>query len=357
MGSGGGDWKSLFEAAKRGDADEVQTWLVAGADPNFQHIEMGITPLMAAAEKGHLEAAKVLVRGGADPQVRSGWDGRTAQQLAREAGHGAVVRWLEELGPPAPGRRVLMVLPDRDFDPTETAIPWTTLSEAGFRVTFATPDGQPAEADPRLLSGKGFGPWRFLRSDKGAREAYARMTEDPAYRAPQSYADLDPDAHDLLHLPGGHAPGMKSFLESEDVRRVIAAFFRDDKVVGAICHGVLAVARTRREDGKSVLCGRKTTALPARMELIAWRLTRLWLGSYYRTYPTTVQAEVTAALASPDDFATGPRSVRKDSLDALGRGFVVEDGNYLSGRWPGDARRYATSLVALAERAAAQRLR
>jgi putative intracellular protease/amidase len=351
MGSGGGDWKSLFEAAKRGDADDVRTWLSAGVDPNFQHVEFGSTALMVAAENGHMAVARMLVQGGADPLVTSDWDGRTARQRADEAGHSALARWLDELASPAPGRRALMVLPHTDFDPTETAIPWTLLVEAGFRVTFATPDGQPASADPRLLSGRGFGPWRFLRSDEGARDAYARMTNDSAYLAPQRYADVDPDAHDVLHLPGGHAPGMKSFLESEDIRRAIAAFFRDDKVVGAICHGVLAVARTRGADGRSVLYGRKTTALPARMELIAWRLTRLWLGSYYRTYPKTVQAEVTEALASAEDFATGPRSIRKDRLDALGRGFVVEDGNYVSGRWPGDARRYGTSLVAVAERA------
>lgn len=254
-------------------------------------------------------------------------------------------------GREAKGRSALMVLPSVDFDPTETAIPWKLLREAGYSVQFATPDGAPGRADPRLLTGDGFGPWRFLRADKGAREAYADMQEDPAYQSPATYAEVSAGPYDVLHLPGGHAPGMRVFLESDEVHRLIAAFFRDgDKVVGAICHGVLAAARSLGEDGRSVLYGRKTTALTARMELIAWRLTRLWLGDYYRTYPTTVQDEVTAALASPDDFFTGPRSVRKDSLARLSRGFVVEDGDYVSGRWPGDARRYATALVAAAER-------
>jgi len=34
--------------------------------------------------------------------------------------------------------RVLMPLPDRDFDVTEVAVPWRVLSEAGYQVVFAT---------------------------------------------------------------------------------------------------------------------------------------------------------------------------------------------------------------------------
>ena len=56
--------------------------------------------------------------------------------------------------------RILFPLPDEDFDPTESAIPWAALTAAGHEVAFATPSGQPARADPRILSGKGFGPWK-----------------------------------------------------------------------------------------------------------------------------------------------------------------------------------------------------
>lgn len=83
-----------------------------------------------------------------------------------------------------------------------------------------------------------------------------------------------------------------------------------------------------------------------------WRvLTALWLGNYYRTYPLTVQGEVTRALASPRDFLAGPPALRRDSPDRLSRGYVVRDGRYLSARWPGDAHRFARSFAdMLAER-------
>ena len=83
------------------------------------------------------------------------------------------------------------------------------------------------------------------------------------------------------------------------------------------------------------------------MELIAWRLTRLYLGDYYWTYPTTVEDEVRSALARPEDFIKGPLPVRRDSAARLGVGFTVRDGEYLSARWPGDAHRFAAEFAAM----------
>lgn len=38
-------------------------------------------------------------------------------------------------------KRVLIPLPDRDFDTTEVSIPWKTFVEAGLNVTFSTEKG------------------------------------------------------------------------------------------------------------------------------------------------------------------------------------------------------------------------
>ena len=51
--------------------------------------------------------------------------------------------------------RVLIPLPARDFDPSEAAVSWQVLSNAGHAVTFATPDGRPAAADDMMLTGQG----------------------------------------------------------------------------------------------------------------------------------------------------------------------------------------------------------
>ncbi|MFO0637181.1 MAG: type 1 glutamine amidotransferase domain-containing protein [Nannocystaceae bacterium] len=243
--------------------------------------------------------------------------------------------------------RILVPLPEQDVDPTEVGVPCRMLAEAGHTLVFATPQGRVASADVRMLTGKGLGPWTWvLRADARGREAWAVTAALPSFAQPITYDAIADTGFDAMHLPGGHAKGMRVYLESEAVQRAVVATMAADKPLGAICHGVLVAARARSE-GRSVLHGRRTTALTERLELLAWRLTRLWLGDYYRTYPETVQSEVTRALADPSQFELGPRSTKRDDPDHLERGFVVRDGRYVSARWPGDAHAYGRALLEL----------
>jgi putative intracellular protease/amidase len=189
----------------------------------------------------------------------------------------------------------------------------------------------------------------LLMTRKEDLSAYGEMAQCAQFRQPLSYDDVDPAAFSGLLIPGGHEAGMKSMLESARAQAIALAFFRADKPVAAVCHGVLLLARTiDPATGKSVLHGRRTTALTAaNMELPAWLLTAPWLGRYYRTYPQTVETEVRAALASPDHFQRGPFMAQRDSRADARAGFTVLDGKYLSARWPGDCHRFAQALVGL----------
>jgi protease I len=251
---------------------------------------------------------------------------------------------------------VLVPLPRIDFDPTEAAVPWRVLTEAGHACLFATPDGAPAQADPRMLHGTGLGLLApMLRAQGNAVADHDRMTQSAAYRAPLRWSEIADGVvagrFDALLLPGGHAPGMREYLESPLLQAAVAGFFERDRPVAAICHGAVLAARSRvarvGEESRSVLYGRRTTGLTRQLEMLAWRLTRHRLGDYYRTYPQTVQDEVAAALRSPRDFLAGPPALLRDS-DRLQRvGFTVRDGNYLSARWPGDAHRFAHELAGM----------
>lgn len=246
---------------------------------------------------------------------------------------------------------ILMPLPKRDFDPTETGVPWRMLRERGHRIVFATPDGRPAEADPMMVTGKGLGVFAsLLKADQHGRRCYDEMALCDGFRQPIRYDDIRVGDYDALLLPGGHAKGMRPYLESERLQAAVLAFFAEHKAVGAICHGVVLAARARTGGGKSILYGRKTTSLTKFMELSAWALTALYLGNYYRTYPTTVEDEVRAALARPADFITGPVALVRDGPDRPDAGFTVRDGNYLSARWPGDAHRFARDFASMVER-------
>jgi len=166
---------------------------------------------------------------------------------------------------------ILCLLPASDYDPTESAVVWHTLTQAGIAVRFATPEGKPAYADPRLVD-KGFGildPVLMTRADDLA--LYRTMTADASFLAPLAYANVEPGKFDGLLVPGGHAQGMRTLLESSEASAITLHFFQQDKPVAAVCHGVLLLARTLDpRNGHSVLYGRKTTALPAlTMELPA----------------------------------------------------------------------------------------
>jgi protease I len=233
-------------------------------------------------------------------------------------------------------------------------VPWRVLTEAGHAFVFATPDGAPAQADVRMLEGRDLGLLApVLRAQAGAVADHDRMARSAGYRSPIAWADIAGEIaanrFDAVLLPGGHAPGMREYLESPLLQRAVATFFERDLPVAAICHGTVLAARSPATGGqgagRSVLYGRRTTGLTRQLEMLAWRLTRHRLGDYYRTYPQTVQDEVSAALRSPRDFLAGPPALLRDS-DRLRRvGFTVRDGRYLSARWPGDAHRFAHELV------------
>ena len=83
------------------------------------------------------------------------------------------------------------------------------------------------------------------------------------------------------------------------------------------------------------------------MERSAYFATAWKLGRYYRTYPAYVEDEVRAALDDPaTQFRRGPRTISRRGTATDDRGtFVVEDGRYVSARWPGDAYAFAHALL------------
>lgn len=230
--------------------------------------------------------------------------------------------------------KVIIPLPDKDFDTTEVSIPWKHFIEAGFAVTFSTETGNVGQTDPRLLTGVIFGQ---LGAKPEAIAAYRELEQNDAFLHPIPYDAIDTQQYDILMLPGGHAKGMRQYLGSKVLQQKALEFVQQNKLTGAICHGVLVLARTiDPETGKSVLYGRKLTGLTKRLERLGYYLTAWLLGDYYRTYPTYVQDEVAAALKEKGDFHEGG-SIRKP--------FIVEDGNLITARYPEDAHLFAERLV------------
>lgn len=238
---------------------------------------------------------------------------------------------------------VLIPVPDLDFDPTEVAVSWQVLRRHDHAVVFATPSGRPGRADDLMVTGRGLDPWGFvpglsrvvvvgaaLRADRRGRDAYAELVDSPEFRSPLAWDDIDLGDVDGLLLPGGHrARGMRAFLESPTLQSTVVEAFHRRMPVGAVCHGVLLAARsTDPRTGRSVLHGRRTTALTWSLEHRAWsvaRVSRFWDPGYYRTYAEgpgqpagyqSVQQEVTRALARRHRLRRcRPRPARRGAED------------------------------------------
>lgn len=233
---------------------------------------------------------------------------------------------------------VVIALATKDFDPTEAGVPWHFLNEAGHEVLFATTDGQPGACDPDMLTGVLLGQ---VKAEPEHAAMYEAMTQESSFAHPLRYTDIDPAVHDLLVLPGGHAKGMRQYLEDTDLQQAVVGFFRADAPVGSICHGAVVLARSiDAETDQAIVAGRKLTGLPKRFEMGAWLATKATRGDYFRTYPEWVQDEVVEALGESGEWCAGPL------LPIAGKGFVVEDGNLITSRWPGDAEAFAAALVA-----------
>ena len=190
-----------------------------------------------------------------------------------------------------------------------------------------------------------------------------------SFSIPISWAQATLDGIDALLLPGGHrARGMRSYIDSDILHRLVVDAFARGMIVAAICHGVLLAARSiDPSTGRSVLYGRKTTAL-------TWAMERLRLapdagspGSGIRTITGPIPRNPASpagtclcsrklfvhlkirriSVTSCADRRTGgsrPSGMVRDTATDPRPAFVVDDGSYVSARWPGDTHTFATVL-------------
>lgn len=238
--------------------------------------------------------------------------------------------------------KILMPLPDYDFDPTEASIPWLACQTMGWAVEFSTEHGNIAQADPNKLKG-------LLRASADARAAYKKMYEDPAYQSPIPYKDINPEIYPGLLLPGGDGLRMSQYFESQILQEKVLQLWLKGILIGAICHGMLVLARTIvPQTGRSVLYGYKVTALPKSLDLFAYRADKWLVKHGYIMYPKCVMEEVQQNLAHAEDLSRGP---------GIFTPYAFSDRNLISARWYLDAEVFAQLFTQALQKRLSQELR
>lgn len=130
----------------------------------------------------------------------------------------------------------------------ELTHPYWHLAERGHEIEFASPNGgklkfdstsdpyAPNSWEANDLVSKGF------LSDKSLLD---RVNDSAAL------ADVDPTIYDAIHIVGGGGAAVDLYPNSE-LALILEHFWSEDKIIGAICHGSIALANNpERAAGKT----------------------------------------------------------------------------------------------------------
>ena len=204
-------------------------------------------------------------------------------------------------------------------------------------------------ADPRLLDRRAVRPARRRsRSPSASTGEISRPTPSSARRS--RWSEIDPADVRRPDPPrrarAGHAAVPRPRRAAGEGRRVLGA-----RPAGRrhLPRRARAGAHRDPDTGHSVLAGRRTTCLPKYMERSAYLLTVWKLGRYYRTYPAYVRGRGAARAGRPGPVRARARacSSRAAPRATTRAAFVVEDGRYVSARWPGDAYLFGRRFLAM----------
>jgi putative intracellular protease/amidase len=137
----------------------------------------------------------------------------------------------------------------------ELSHPYWELTERGYQVDVASPDGGRLEADawsdPRdesRYSADDLLSLGFINSPE-----HLKLVEHSKPLAEISVAD-----YDAVLFAGGSAP-MYTFFNDERVHGLVASFYETRKVTAAICHATCVLLRTRLADGSLLIAGKTWT--------------------------------------------------------------------------------------------------
>ncbi|WP_166268798.1 type 1 glutamine amidotransferase domain-containing protein [Marinobacter caseinilyticus] len=156
--------------------------------------------------------------------------------------------------------KILMILTSHDemgdtghktgFWLDEFTAPYYVFKDAGADITLASPKGGQPPVDPNSEAEDALtDTTRRFRDDDAAQSALASTVK---------LSDVRTDDFDAFFYPGGHGPLWDLTNDSLSVALIENAV-RQDKVVGAVCHGPAVFRDARNSDGQPLVSGRKVT--------------------------------------------------------------------------------------------------
>lgn len=221
---------------------------------------------------------------------------------------------------------VLMVLTSHDalgdtgkktgFWLEEFAAPYYVLSDAGAKITLASPKGGQPPLDPTSDAPDAqTDDTRRFKGDATARAALAATVK---------LASLDVDAFDAVFFPGGHGP-LWDLAEDPASIHLLEYFAAGGRPIAAVCHAPAIFRHTKVANGKPLVSGRNVTGF-ANTE------------------------EAAAGLTDVVPFLVEDILVKNGGIYSKGADWashVVVDGNLVTGQNPASSKEAAEALLTL----------
>lgn len=221
---------------------------------------------------------------------------------------------------------VLMVLTSHDalgdtgkktgFWLEEFAAPYYVLSDAGAKITLASPKGGQPPLDPTSDAPDAqTDDTRRFKGDATARAALAATVK---------LASLDINAFDAVFYPGGHGP-LWDLAEDPASIHLLEYFAAGGRPIAAVCHAPAIFRHTKVVNGKPLVSGRNVTGF-ANTE------------------------EAAAGLTDVVPFLVEDMLVKNGGIYSKGADWashVVVDGNLVTGQNPASSKEAAEALLTL----------
>jgi putative intracellular protease/amidase len=210
---------------------------------------------------------------------------------------------------------------------SELAHPYWEMTERGYRVDIASPDGGKLEADS----------WSDPRDESGY-SAYDLISlgfiNSPRHRKlideSKPLHDIRLGDYDGALFVGGQAP-MYTFYDDERVHKLVADFYEAGKATAVICHATCMLLKAKLSSGRLLVEGKTWTGFANSEEqyadeFVGKRIQPFWIEEEARKIPNTnfiVHGRFKPHAVRDGNFITGQQQYSGEAaarllIEALG---------------------------------------
>ena len=199
------------------------------------------------------------------------------------------------------------------------AVPYYILKNAGEYITIISPQGGQIPIDPNS------------QFSNAASQSSTRFQQDPQamYHLTHSLPlnEVNAEDFDLVFVAGGYG-SMWDLVNNKEMKQMLEDFNRQNRAIGLVGHGVVALVSLTKDNGEPFVKGRKLTSF-------------------------SNSEEKSAQLNGEPDFFLQSKLISLGALYSKGPDFasyVVADDNIVTGQNPASSGETARQLLSLARK-------